>query len=74
MEHPRRRRNDGITVEVIFFCFPVAQDMMVWSHTDENRAIQDVMEQINELHNFWADSQKDFLGKFISFCFTEVNF
>ncbi|OQR68558.1 hypothetical protein BIW11_12836 [Tropilaelaps mercedesae] len=45
----------------------VAQDMMVWSHTDENRAIQDVMEQINELHIFWADSQKDFLDQLKSF-------
>ncbi|XP_003748238.1 uncharacterized protein LOC100900284 [Galendromus occidentalis] len=45
----------------------VAQDMMVWAHTDENRAIQDVMEQINELHNFWADSQKDFLENLKAF-------
>ncbi|XP_022646838.1 uncharacterized protein LOC111266648 isoform X2 [Varroa jacobsoni] len=45
----------------------VSQDMMVWSHTDENRAIQDVMEQINELHIFWADSQKNFLDQLKSF-------
>ncbi|XP_018496181.1 uncharacterized protein LOC108864625 [Galendromus occidentalis] len=36
------------------------QDMVVWSRTDENRAIQDVMERINELNFLWADSLQHF--------------
>lgn len=37
-----------------------AQDMLKWSGSDENRAVQDIVSQLAELNCLWTDVQKEF--------------
>lgn len=39
----------------------VSQDLVKWAAAGDNRAIQDIMCQLNELNALWTDVQKDFV-------------
>ena len=40
-----------------------AQDMLKWSLSEENHAIQDTFVQLSELNALWTEVQKDFTGE-----------
>lgn len=39
------------------------QDMLKWSLTEENLAIQDTFVQLSELNALWTEVQKEFAGE-----------
>lgn len=40
-----------------------SQDMLKWSSSEENLAVQDTFAQLSELNALWTEVQKDFTGE-----------
>jgi hypothetical protein len=45
-----------------------SQDMLKWSSSEENLAIQDTFAQLSELNALWTEVQKDFAGEIFTEC------
>jgi len=45
-----------------------SHDMLKWSSSEENPAIQDTFAQLSELNALWTDVQKDFTGEIFTEC------
>jgi hypothetical protein len=45
-----------------------SQDMLKWSLTEENHAIQDTFVQLSELNALWTEVQKEFTGEMCADC------
>jgi len=45
-----------------------SQDMLKWSSSEENHAIQDTFVQLTELNALWTAVQKDFAGEIFTEC------
>jgi hypothetical protein len=45
-----------------------AQDMLKWSLSEENPAIQDTFVHLSELNALWTEVQKEFTGEICTEC------
>jgi len=45
-----------------------SRDMLKWSSSEENHAIQETFVHLSELNSLWTDVQKDFTGEMFTEC------
>ena len=49
------------------FVLTASQDLLKWAANEENRALQDVANQLAELNLVWTEVQRDFCGRSYSY-------
>lgn len=50
-----------------------SQDLLKWATNEENRALQDVANQLAELNLVWTEVQREFCGKLMCVCVYKIN-